>query len=246
MQCAREIPALEDRNLNAVHMYGLAGIEIERFAGTTDVSDWRRELDVVLAGPCAQQCDEIRAFITNGRSIETDRFLKPADVGAVLETEPRFCCDGNLHQQDRMSIDQVALNLDSFLEDAGVSLANLWDDLAVRCGQRMCVIAGLGLNGRAILRMPPPRLHPLNGRLRSHDDRSDAQPSCAPRVDGFKALDPRRHFVLVTPTGHAALSNRLSQQGFSADDWTSLAAMAAGPSANNINAAGVGIPSGCR
>jgi glycosyltransferase involved in cell wall biosynthesis len=247
LQCAREIPSLHNREVNWTHLYGLAGQDIDRHAAAADVSDWRAELADTLKGPQAARRDAILSFISQRRSIETDAFLKPLDDGPIIGLGPSMWRSAAADEVDGRSIDALALSLDKWMSRHVESLSSLWDVVAARSGPRTPVVVGLGLNGRAVLRMPPATDHSLHGRLRSHDDHSDLRPPPAPRLEAFTSLDPRRHFVLLTPTDNRQLTDRLAARGFrSGADMASLAEAVARPATAGITTVAADIPSGCK
>ncbi|MHC4948388.1 MAG: glycosyltransferase family A protein [Planctomycetota bacterium] len=216
MQCAAAVPALRGRTFDRVHAYGRAGLEIEawRRAGL-DVGDVAAELDRALAGPLRDVADDVRAFVAARRVVEHEGFLsRRGEPAAVLGTGPFHAEGGDPRGAGFASIDAFAAGLDGWLADHARRLDDLWDVLAARAGpRRRVVLYGLGANGRALLRLPPPPGHPLAGRLAACDDGADTTPAAAVRLDPAD-LDPCAHFVLVTPWRAPGLAARLDAAGF--------------------------------
>jgi hypothetical protein len=89
------------------------------------------------------------------------------------------------------------------------------------------VIYGLGRNGRALLRRPPPQKLVQDGRFAVYDDALREPETHLPRIARFDALDSRRHFALVTPAACEPIARRLESAGFARGrDWAALADLA--------------------
>lgn len=216
LQCARDFRAehLGGRSLNWTHYFGLIGLEIEQQAQAgVDVADWRSSFEEALAGPMRARSDAILDFIRGRRRIESEDYLELRPAMQILGTGPRSIEGQRLTAKQAESIDVAAAAMDAWIVDSQ-PLVDLWDRAAQRCGPRKCVLLGLGLNGRALLRQLPSIDHPLRVRLRSHDDLSDLDPLAAPRLRAREQLSPREHFVVVTPANAADPLHRLHSHGF--------------------------------
>lgn len=254
-QCRREIPSLNDRAVNWTHLYGLAGQEINRSAASgVDVSDWQSEFANLLAGPMAHLRHEIEAFAAGRRAVETDRYLTLMDDRPVLGTGSCFV-PRHAHAADGSeSIQSVAAGLDALIADDAQPIDALLRLVGERASNRTCVVYGLGLNGRALVRSlpnarPVSKRGPSPAKLKfaSFDDGSDLDPPNAPRLRGPTALDPRQHFVVITPFEHHSISKRLAAQEFKPQiDMISLNDFAEARSHGQPLTAGAGSPSGCR
>jgi hypothetical protein len=226
MQCTQDVPVLAERTVDPVHLYGLIGVEIERArrAGA-DVEPLATEWEAALAGPLAEHADAVRAFVADGRVIESGSYLDPDPVCTrVLDLGPFTADEIDAGALGATSIDEVAAALPRWLAEHATSLADAWDVLDGRAGARRVVLYGLGANGSALLRSVPPD-HAVRRRLAVCDDAAD-DPGPWPRAASAD-LDARRDYVVLTPASCAALRDRLVAAGFRpADDLATLAELA--------------------
>ncbi|MHC5022850.1 MAG: glycosyltransferase family 2 protein [Planctomycetota bacterium] len=216
MQCARDDPALAGRSVNLVHVYGIAGLEIEQWRRRGfDVTRPEQELRRVLDEMGDDERAAVRDFIARGRSVETDRFLDARPIGrSVLGGGPRLVPGADFQEAGPETILAFAAALDAWLTDHGRSVASVWDELELRAAGRTCVIYGLGNGGRMLCRHLPGPGHPLTGRVACVDDGQDESPPSPPRLASSGQLDPDRHLVLVTPIDAAGIETRLQGSGF--------------------------------
>jgi hypothetical protein len=249
-QCRREIAAIADREVNRVHLYGLAGLEIRRSAlAGVDVADWERDLANSLDGELRGIRNDVERFIAAGKSIETDAFLHSCDESTVLGDSACFVSPQRSASTRSESIEDIAVSMDHWIREGGDSINAMKRAIEDRAHGRTCVVYGLGLNGRAVVRS----LGTSGQAWASMDDGSDLNPSNAPRLAAGVRLDPRKHFVLITPYDAAGIQGKPTALGFAPQhdiialsEWT-LASDVSRQERQHFEAftSAAGSPSGC-
>ncbi len=210
MQCADADYAFAGRTVDPVNLYGLAGLDLaEAERNGIDVERERADYEAALAGPLAPHAGDVRAFVAEGRVIACESFLSPVADGETVLGLGAFRADEvEATQAGGPRAADVAAGLDAWLSRASGRLAPTLEAMRMRAGDRAMVLFGLGRNGRALRRAW------RDARSAAVvDDRIDRAPPDVVRLRP-EDLDPRRHFVVVTPTDAEAIVQRLEKSGF--------------------------------
>ncbi len=214
--CASMTPALANRRVNESNLCSLAVLELERWrrAGV-DVDDIMKVYVDAIAGMPVRDAERVRTRIAEKRIVESEAYLAPiTSQRRLLGLGPFQCEDMTASDAGWCSIDEVAAGLDDWLAENTVRLDGFWDRLLSVAGDHTIVIYGLGLNGRGLLRSAPNPPHVVRDRVVLCDDSAQCS------VPGFggaipsQRLDPKEHFVVITPSDPKEMISKLTAKGF--------------------------------
>ena len=221
MECTRRVAALRDRSVNAVHLHGLARMELDRARREgIEARDFWTEHEAALRGELAHLAQDIRAFADRRCAIESEAFIRPsAASGSLLGLGPFVARDIHVSEAGWAGIEDIAAGIDAWLRSDATRIPAFWDRVCDSAAGRTIVLYGLGRNGRALLRACPK----VPDDLAVCDDYADDPSQADARHVPVDRLDPRVHYICVTPDRADDIGRRLRARGFaSPGDWSTM------------------------
>jgi hypothetical protein len=221
MQCAHCVPTLRGRVVNPVHLYGLAGRELEdaRDAGI-EAADFMAQYKMALRTELFVHIARVRRFLRQRPEIESEAFLERLCAREPnLGLGPFIMNEMSVDDEQASGSDGIAVCLDHWLRSRSTRLDDFWNELCKRAGSRWIVFYGMGRNGKALLRGSSG----MASRVTCCDDYAAAADHASARCICSRDLEPAAHYVCVTADEGERMRVRLSRSGFvEQEDWSTM------------------------